>query len=134
MQDAISLGTGNSRYLKSVGGFMALYPSYEDFAAALVAGTLPIDLNGIDPDGWAQQGTALDKAHLLTDATAALMDLGAEATPNEMLAALANKINASGTSVTQLTQKVNGLITYGTADLTAGSSNLPTGTIYVKYE
>ena len=48
------------------------------------------------------------------------MDLGAEATPNEMLAALANKLN--------------GLVTYGTADLTAGSSPLATGTIYVKYE
>jgi len=38
MQDAIVLGTGNSRYLKSVSGFMSLYPTYEDFAAALVAG------------------------------------------------------------------------------------------------
>ena len=122
MQDAISLGTGNSRYLKSVSGFMALYPSYEDFAAALVAGTLPIDLNGIDPDGWAQQGTALDKAHLLTDATAALMDLGSEASVNDALATLARK-----------TASVERLITYGTADLAEGAS-LATGTIYVKYE
>ena len=134
MNDGIIMGTGDSRYLKSIAGFLQVYPNYEAFAAALVAGTLPIDLNGKNPDGWAQQGTVLNKANLLTDATAALEGLGSEATPNEMLAALANKINASGTSVTQLTQKVNGLITYGTADLTAGSSNLPTGTIYVKYE
>lgn len=115
MQDAVALEIGNSRYLKSVSGFMSLYPTYESFAAALVAGTLPIDLNGINPDGWAQLGTALDKAHLLTDATAALMNLGTEATVNDALATLAQKI------------------TYGTTDLAAGAA-LPTGTIYVKYE
>lgn len=115
MKDAIALGTGNSRYLKSVSGFMSLYPTYESFVAALVAGTLPIDLNGRNPDGWAQLGTDLDKAHLLTDATAALMDLGAEATVNDALATLAQKI------------------TYGTTDLAEGAS-LPTGTIYVKHK
>lgn len=122
MQDAITLGTGNSRYLKSVSGFLALYPTYEAFAEALVAGTLPVDLNGINPDGWAQQGTALDKAHLLTDATAAQAGLGGEATVNDMLAVLAGKA-ASAES----------LITYGTSELATGAA-LATGTIYVKYE
>ena len=134
MKDGVIAETGNSRNLRTVAGIRQLAPTYDAFLELLVKGECPIDWNGKNPDGWAQQGTELNKANLLTDATAALMDLGAEATPNEMLAALANKINASGTSVTQLTQKVNGLITYGTADLTAGSSNLPTGTIYVKYE
>ena len=134
MKDGVISETGNSRNLRTVAGIRQLAPTYDAFLELLVKGEFPIDWNGKNPDGWAQQGTELNKANLLTDATAALMDLGAEATPNEMLAALANKINASGTSVTQLTQKVNGLITYGTADLTAGSSNLPTGTIYVKYE
>ena len=134
MNDGVIAETGNSRNLRTVAGIRQLAPTYDAFLELLVKGEFPIDWNGKNPDGWAQQGTELNKANLLTDATAALMDLGAEATPNEMLAALANKINASGTSVTQLTQKVNGLITYGTADLTAGSSNLPTGTIYVKYE
>lgn len=122
MKDAIALGTGNSRYLKSVSGFLSLYPTYESFVAALVAGTLPIDLNGRNPDGWAQLGTDLDKAHLLTDATAALMDLGAEATVNDALATLAQKAAAT-----------EQLITHGTTDLAAGAS-LPTGTIYVKYQ
>ena len=122
MQDAIALGTGNSRYLKSVSGFLSLYPTYEGFVAALVAGNLPIDLNGINPDGWAQQGTALDKAHLMTDATAALMDLGSEASVNDALATLAQKVTST-----------EGLITYGTTDLADGAP-LPTGTIYVKYE
>ena len=134
MKDGVIAETCNSRNLRTVAGIRQLAPTYDAFLELLVKGEFPIDWNGKNPDGWAQQGTELNKANLLTDATAALMDLGAEATPNEMLAALANKINASGTSVTQLTQKVNGLITYGTADLTAGSSNLPTGTIYVKYE
>ena len=134
MKDGVIAETGNSRNLRTVAGIRQLAATYDAFLELLVKGEFPIDWNGKNPDGWAQQGTELNKANLLTDATAALMDLGAEATPNEMLAALANKINASGTSVTQLTQKVNGLITYGTADLTAGSSNLPTGTIYVKYE
>ncbi len=122
MQDAIALGTGNSRYLKSVSGFLSLYPTYEAFAEAMVAGTLPIDLNGKNPDGWAQQGTALDKASLLTDATAALVDLGSEATVNDVLATLAGKAASA-----------EKLITYGTTDLTDGSA-LPTGSIYVKYE
>lgn len=127
MQDAIINETGNSRFLRSIAGFLKAYPTYEAFAAALVAGTLPIDLNGIDPDGWAQLGTDLNKANMLTDATAALAGLGPESTPNQMFAALANMIKNSG-------EKVNGLITYGTTDLISGTSPLPTGTIYVKYE
>lgn len=122
MKDAIALGTGNSRYLKSVSGFMSLYPTYESFVAAMVAGTLPVDLNGINPGGWSQLGTALDKAHLLTDATAALMDLGSEATINDALATLAQKASVA-----------EELITFGTADLASGAA-LATGTIYVKYE
>lgn len=117
MQDAITKGEGNSRYLKSVGDFLSQYPNYEAFVDALVAGTLPIDLNGINPEGWAQEGTPLDKANLLTDATAALMGLGDEATPNDMFAALANRIVLS------------------TADLTAGSeSAFPNGTVYFVYK
>lgn len=115
MKDAVALETGNSRYLKSVSGFMSLYPTYEDFAAALVAGTLPIDLNGINPDGWAQQGTPLDKANLLTDATAALMDLGSEASVNDALATLAQKISAG-------------------PDAIQDGAPLPTNTYYVQYE
>lgn len=116
MQDGIINGTGNSRYLKTISGFLSLYPTYEAFAQALIAGTLPIDLNGKNPDGWAQQGTPLNKANLLTDATAALVGLGAESNPDEMFATLANRI------------------TYGTEELTPGVSSLATGAIYVQYE
>jgi len=88
MQDSIIKGTGNSRYLKSVSDFMTLYPTYADFVAALVAGTLPIDLNGVNAAGWTQQGTALNKANLLTDATAAKFGLTASATLNSVLSAI----------------------------------------------
>ncbi len=127
MKDGVIAETGNSRNLRTVAGIRQLAPTYDAFLELLVKGEFPIDWNGKNPDGWAQQGTELNKANLLTDATAALMDLGTEATPNEMLAALANALKVSD-------DKLSGLITYGTADLTAGSSSLPTGTIYVKYE
>jgi len=39
-----------------------------------------------------QEGTPLNKATLLSNSTAALMDLGASATPNDMLAALARRV------------------------------------------
>ena len=134
MKDGIIAETGNSRYLRSIAGFLQAYPTYEAFAAALIAGTLPIDWNGKNPDGWAQAGTELNKANLLTDATAALADLGPEATPNEMFAAVANKANAAATSAAAANTKAGSLITSGTADKTAGTSDLTTGTIYVKYE
>ena len=117
MRDAIPNWTGDSRYLKSVIDLLIRYPTYQAFAEALVAGTFPIDLAGINEEGWAQIGTALDKPNLLTDATAALMGLGDEATPNEMFAALANRI------------------VLGTTDLVAGThSNYPDGTLYFVYK
>ena len=72
MQNGIIKGTGNSRYLKSISNFLTQYPTYQDFVAALVAGTLPIDLNGINETGWDQLGTALNKANLLSDDTVLL--------------------------------------------------------------
>ena len=82
MQDGIIKGTGNSRYLKSISSFLTQYPTYQDFAAALAAGTLPIDLNGINETGWDQIGTALNKANLLSDETVeAFGDLLTPATP-----------------------------------------------------
>lgn len=91
MRDFTAKGTGNSRYLKSIAGFLAAYPTYADFAAALVAGTLPIDLNGINPDGILQAGTALTKANLLDDTTAAKLGLTGEPTVNQALAGILQK-------------------------------------------
>lgn len=69
MQDGIIAGNGNSRYLKTVAAALSLYPTYEDFITALIAGTFPIDLNGINEAGWSRQGTPLNKGTLLSDTT-----------------------------------------------------------------
>lgn len=92
MKDSVILGSGNSRYLKSVENFKTLYPTYDDFAAALVAGTLPIDLNGINAAGFQQVGDALNKYNLLKDATAALYGLPDTAVPDDVLSLLSNAI------------------------------------------
>lgn len=76
-----------------------------------------------------EEGTPLNKATLLTDGTAALLSLGTDATVNDVLAALIARL----LDVEEDTGKISSLITYGTSDLTAGSSALATGTIYVKY-
>lgn len=89
MQDGIIAGNGNSRYLKTVSAALGLYPTYEDFMAALIAGTFPIDLNGINTSGWTQQGTALNKANLLADSTATSLDLSTSATVNDAINQLA---------------------------------------------
>ena len=88
MKDMIPLGTGNSRFLKSVENFKALYPTYDAFVAALVAGTLPVDFNGVNPDGVQQIGTALNKLNLLKDETAAMYGLDNSAVPNDAFAEL----------------------------------------------
>ena len=95
MKDSVILGSGNSRYLKSVENFKTLYPTYDDFAAALVAGTLPIDLNGINAAGFQQVGDALGKFNLLKDATAALYGLDATAVPDDVFSLLNTLINAA---------------------------------------
>lgn len=95
MIDSKLAGTGNSRFLKSVSNFKTLYPTYDDFVAALVAGTLPIDLNGINPDGWTQQGTPLNKANLLSDDVATKLGLVDDATPSGAFGAI---VDAKGVS------------------------------------
>ena len=95
MKDSVILGSGNSRYLKSVQDFKTLYPTYDDFAAALVAGTLPIDLNGINSAGFQQVGDALNKYNLLKDATAALYGLDATAVPDDVFSLLNTLVNAA---------------------------------------
>ncbi|MCI9331299.1 MAG: hypothetical protein HFG05_03895 [Oscillibacter sp.] len=86
MTDGIIKGSGNSRYLRSVANALSLYPTYTSFIQALAAGTFPIDLNGLNANGWSQQGTKLAKAALLKDATAALYGKSASAVPDDILA------------------------------------------------
>jgi hypothetical protein len=85
-------GNGNSRYLKTVGEALSLYPTYEDFMQAMVAGIFPVDFNGINKDGWTQLGTHLNKANLLSDTVISTLGLstGANSTPNDAFNVLAN--------------------------------------------
>lgn len=75
MEDLVIKGTGNSRYLKSVADFKSRYPNYESFVAALVEGTLPIDLNGLSTSGVKQNGTPICKETLLTYDTEVLLEM-----------------------------------------------------------
>lgn len=85
MKDSEILGTGNSRYLKSAIGAAA---TWEEARAMLIAGTFPIDFNGINEAGFAQVGDALNKNNLLKDATAALLGGDSSMVPDEALVAL----------------------------------------------
>ena len=92
MKDTVLLENGKSRLLRSVSNFLQLYPTYESMVAALVAGTLPVDFAGVNSAGCAQIGTSLNKANLLTDATAQALGLvSQDPTINEALAALSGK-------------------------------------------
>lgn len=97
MQDMVIKGTGNSRYLKSVEDFMTRYPNYDAFAQALVAGNLPIDLNGTNAAGITTAGTPLNKNNLLKDATAALFGLSANAVPDDVFAKVKALVDANTT-------------------------------------
>lgn len=85
-------GNGNSRYLKTVGEALSLYPTYEDFLQAMISGTFPVDFNGINKDGWTQLGTLLNKANLLSDTVISTLGLstGVNSTPNDAFNVLAN--------------------------------------------
>lgn len=134
MKDTVLLGSGNSRYLKSVANFLSLYPTYNDFVAALVAGTLPIDLNGVNAAGCAQVGTSLSKANLLTDATASALGLsGNDPTINDALSAIASDKQGKITTSGVLQGDGQGNISAKTVDTTpaSGSANLITsGAVY----
>ena len=66
MVDTIIKGTGNSRTLKTIPNAAALYPDFDAFLAAMVAGTLPIDIGPLNPTGVQVQGTErepVDRRH-----------------------------------------------------------------------
>lgn len=95
MTDGIIKGTGNSRYLKSVANALALYPTHESLMEALAAGTLPIDLNGINPAGWNTVGDKLDKATLLTDALCTALGISTTSTPTQAMDKLRQLVNTA---------------------------------------
>lgn len=99
MKDTVIKGAGNSRILGSVPNFLSLYPTYEDFAQALVMGTLPVDLSGPVASGCEVVGTSLNKASLLTDAVeTAIWGSAANRTPNQALQQLRSLITTTQTN------------------------------------
>ena len=58
----------------------------------MIAGTFPVDFNGINKDGWTQRGTPLNKANLLSDTVISTLGLstGVNSTPNDAFNVLAN--------------------------------------------
>lgn len=80
MTDGVPKQTGNSRYLKSA---IPEDITHEQLVEMLRNGTLPIDLNGINPDGWAELGTPLNKASLLNDETTSYLGIPTTSTPTE---------------------------------------------------
>lgn len=95
MTDGIIKGSGNSRYLRSVANARTLYPTYSDFLTALIQGTFPIDLNGINSSGWSTVGTKLNKASLLTDSLCSALGLSTSATPNQAMDKLRQLVNTA---------------------------------------
>lgn len=87
MKDSILKGTGNSRFLKSA---IPEGTTWAEALAMLRAGTFPMDLNGINTEGFQQVGTPLNKANLLKDVTALTLGLTGDAVPNDMFNALAH--------------------------------------------
>lgn len=70
MKDFVSLGNGDSRFMKSS---IPADATWEQFRDMLRAGTFPFDFNGTNPAGVREQGTALSKNNLLSDETAEML-------------------------------------------------------------
>lgn len=108
MQNMVPLGTGNSRFMKSN---IPASTTLQQLIQMLNNGTFPYDVGAVNPAGVSQQGTPLNKATLLQDATAALFGLTTDAVPDDVFEILSQaalyKTNAS-------------LIPVNTSNLTVG--------------
>ena len=94
MKDGIIKADGTSRLARSVADFKTKYPTYNDFAAALVAGTLPLDIL-FNEAGWSQIPDFLGKASLFDGAAEAALDLPATALPKDALLKLKSLLDAT---------------------------------------
>ncbi len=95
MKDTVLRGTGNSRTLRTVANAKTQYPNFDSFLTALVNGTFPVDIGALNSSGLTTRGTDLNKANILTDATATGMGLTSSATPNQAFAKLRALIKAA---------------------------------------
>lgn len=126
MKDMIPKGTGNSRKLKSS---LSTGTTWEQALEMLRAGTFPIDLNGLNADGIQQEGTALNKANLLSDDTASALRLSGDPTVDDALGSMAF-INQY---VKRTTPKNIDIILGSEADVTLVSQTSTGATITIYY-
>lgn len=108
MTDGIIKGTGNSRLLRTVPNALTLYPDWPTALQAMIDGTFPIDLPGINPDGWERLGDKLGKETLLTDTLCAALGLPNTATPTQAM----EKIRSTADSA-QSTAVLKGYVASG---------------------
>lgn len=89
MQDFISNGAGNSRFLKSN---ISSSTTLEQLIAMLNAGTFPFDLNGVNAAGVAQLGDALNKANLLPDDLCEALGISTDSVPKDALEKITQRL------------------------------------------
>ena len=94
MTDGVQKGSGNAYSLRTVPNALSLYPTYEDFIRAFASGQIFTDLK-INTPGWNTTGTALNKANLLKDATAALYGMTSAAVPDDVFRATRGLISTA---------------------------------------
>lgn len=75
MKDMVTNGTGNSRYLKSS---VPAGTTWEQVLTMLRSGTFPVDFNGLNASGIAQQGSAYSKANVLPDDVCEVLGIDTE--------------------------------------------------------
>lgn len=91
MKDSIIKGTGNSRKLRTS---LPEGTTWEEALQLLIAGEFPIDLAGIDPDGFDVVGTPLNVQNLLSHEVETLLGLDHEnSTVSNALKALRNPLH-----------------------------------------
>ncbi|NBI10273.1 hypothetical protein D1641_09655 [Colidextribacter sp. OB.20] len=124
-------------------------PTYPGRVTLTPVAGAPNTYDMVRADVPVEEGTPLNKETMLQDSTATLLGLDSDATPDDALKAVINgKVPTSRTINNKaLTSDISlsaadvsarpstwTPITYGTSDLTAGSSSLDTGTVYLVYK
>lgn len=105
MIDSVIAGTGNSRYLRTS---LPASTTWEEALTALRAGTFPIDLAGINLDGFTTLGTPLNSENLLKSAIITALGLDEDATPSDAWEAILELIDNATTRSASVTLTASG--------------------------
>lgn len=105
MKDGVPKQTGNSRFLKSA---ISSNITFEQFRDMLRNGTLPIDINGINASGWAELGTPLNKASLMSGTVESQYGLSSTNVPSDVFVKIKSLIDAVSSTANSKIQLVIG--------------------------